>query len=52
MKSRWGQCTWKPNRAFIFAGREGETYHDYEGVIDESRITVNLFIMKYKEKTL
>ena len=52
MKSRWGQCTWKPNRAFIFAGREGETYHDYEGVIDESRITVNLFIMKYKEKSL
>ena len=46
---RWGQCTWKPNRAFIFQRIAGKTWHDYEGLPNESRVTVNLFIMKLKK---
>jgi len=47
--NRWGCATWKPNRAFIFAGITSKTWHDYESVINAHRITVNLFIQKRKQ---
>ena len=40
----WGSAPWKPNRAFVFAGIQSKTWHDYGGIIDAHRITVNLFI--------
>tara|TARA_Y100000310_G_scaffold305700_1_gene346149 strand:- start:321 stop:938 length:618 start_codon:yes stop_codon:yes gene_type:complete len=49
LDKRWGQATWKPNRAFIFQRIDGKTWHDYEGIINESRVTINLFIMKPKK---
>ena len=48
LASRWGCAAWKPNRAFVFAGISGKTWHDYESVIDAHRITVNLFIKRRK----
>ena len=38
------QVAWKPNRAFIFSGIPGVTWHDYGHWEPEKRITVNYFI--------
>jgi hypothetical protein len=48
--TRWGQSTWRQNRAFIFQRINGKTWHDYEGIINESRVTINLFIVKGKKR--
>ena len=46
MDKRWGTAPWRCNSAFIFAGKDSVTWHDYEGIIDQHRITVNLFIKR------
>ncbi len=36
--------TWKPNRAFIFVGKPGVTWHDYGHWEPQTRVSVNYFI--------
>jgi hypothetical protein len=44
-KSYFGQIKWKPNRAFIFAGKDDVTWHSYRSVENETRKTLNGFII-------
>lgn len=44
-KSYYGRIDWKPNRAFIFAGKENYTYHSYCAKKGETRKTLNGFII-------
>ncbi len=41
----WGAIEWKPNRAFIFAGQEGVTWHSYKVGDHAVRTTLNGFLM-------
>ena len=43
------QITWKPNRAFIFAGKAGTTWHSYGHWENTTRVTINYF-KKYFER--
>lgn len=43
------QILWKPNRAFIFAGKAGTTWHSYGHWDNSTRVTINYF-KKYFEK--
>ena len=44
------EAKWKPNSTFIFCGQQGKTWHSYESNQQSNRITLNLFVMKYREK--
>ena len=41
----WGEVEWKPNRAFIFAGQEGITWHSYRTGDHAVRTTLNGFLL-------
>ena len=43
------QIVWKPNRAFIFAGREGVTWHSYGHWDKTTRVTINYFKKYFKK---
>lgn len=42
------EIEWKPNRAFIFAGIDGLTWHDYHCPKGKLRITINQFLERYE----
>ena len=44
-QSYYGRIAWKPNRAFIFAGKENHTFHSYCAALGETRKTLNGFII-------
>lgn len=44
-KTYYGQIKWKPNRAFIFAGKDNVTWHSYRANENETRKTLNGFII-------
>jgi hypothetical protein len=44
-KTHWGEVEWKPNRAFIFSGKEGVTWHSYEVGDNPIRTTLNGFLI-------
>lgn len=44
------EAPWVPNSTFIFCGKQGKTWHSYESDQASNRITLNFFVMKYREK--
>ena len=45
-KNPVGEIEWKPNRAFIFAGIDGLTWHAYRNTKDHERATIMSFLIR------